>query len=306
MALIVGAGLLMSSLWGNVHKNVLGYATDMSISTLLSDTNTQRQSNSLAGLSLNEQLDQAAQAKANDMATRDYWSHNTPDGATPWTFIINAGYQYQTAGENLAYGFDTSDATVTAWMNSPEHRDNILNNTYTDVGFGVANAANYQGTGPETVVVAMYASPVPSTSVSIAPSPAPASAAPTHTTPAPTTSSTQGASASNPSPSATNPSTAVGSHGHGTPSVSTSISGKSKNVARVQLLSGSNAQWSMLALSTLAAICLVIFFLRHGLLLHRVLVRGEAFVLKHRYLDIALVLLIVAGFVLTRSAGVIH
>ncbi|HLZ14810.1 MAG TPA: CAP domain-containing protein, partial [Candidatus Saccharimonadales bacterium] len=173
MALIVGVGLACSSFWGSIHKDVLGYATNMSISALLQDTNTQRQGNSLAGLTLNDQLDQAAQAKANDMATRNYWSHNTPDGATPWTFIINAGYQYQTAGENLAYGFDSSDATLTAWMNSPEHKANILNNTYTDVGFGIANAPDYQGSGPETIVVAMYGSPAPSTNVSVPGTPAP-------------------------------------------------------------------------------------------------------------------------------------
>ncbi len=152
-------GILANSWFARVNHSVLGYATDISISSLLSGTNDQRSANGEAGLGLNGQLDQAAQAKANDMAARDYWSHNTPDGQTPWTFITAAGYSYQTAGENLAYGFDTSSATITGWMNSPGHRANILNTSFTEVGFGIVNIPNYQGSGPQTLVVAMYASP---------------------------------------------------------------------------------------------------------------------------------------------------
>jgi len=135
MVLIVVLGLAFSSLWGHMQHGVLGYATDMNSSGLLQGTNAQRSSSGLGGLSYNSQLAAAAQAKANDMASRDYWSHNTPDGATPWTFITNAGYTYNTAGENLAYGFDSSDSTITGWMNSPEHKANILNSGYKEVGW---------------------------------------------------------------------------------------------------------------------------------------------------------------------------
>src|SRR6185369_9999820 len=107
-------------------------------------------------LQLNDQLAAAAQAKANDMARRGYWSHVTPDGKQPWSFVEASGYQYEAAGENLAYGFGSSDEVMTAWMHSPEHRANILNSVYQDVGFATANVPNYRGTGPETIVVAMY------------------------------------------------------------------------------------------------------------------------------------------------------
>jgi hypothetical protein len=179
LALIVAIGVLFSSVWGMSQGGVLSYATDMSLSGLLSSTNSQRTANGLGSLALNATLNQAAQAKANDMAARDYWSHNTPDGATPWTFFVSAGYNYQNAGENLAYGFDNYDATVTAWMNSPEHKANVLG-SYTEVGFGVANNANYQGTGPETIIVAMYATPH-----TVAAVPAPVTPAPKPATPAP-------------------------------------------------------------------------------------------------------------------------
>src|SRR5438105_1975635 len=110
---VLALGIALNSWLGHMNHSVLGYATDMSTQSLLDDTNAQRSGNSETTLHLNAQLDQAAQAKANDMSTRDYWSHNTPDGQTPWTFITATGYSYQTAGENLAYGFSTAADTIT-------------------------------------------------------------------------------------------------------------------------------------------------------------------------------------------------
>jgi len=136
---------------------VLAYATNMSISDLTSYTNSARAQNGLGALALNGTLNSSAQSKANDMIARNYWSHNTPDGTQPWWFFTNAGYQYSNAGENLAYGFTDSNSTVNAWMNSPSHRANVLG-SYTEVGFGIASGANYQG-GENTVVVAHYATP---------------------------------------------------------------------------------------------------------------------------------------------------
>src|SRR5690606_33684644 len=85
--------------------------------------------------------------------------HTTPEGQEPWHFISQAGYPYEQAAENLAYGFDNSQDTIHGWLASPEHRTNLLNEAYTEVGFGVAQAENYQGNGSETVVVAMYGRP---------------------------------------------------------------------------------------------------------------------------------------------------
>src|SRR6185436_5689145 len=69
------------------------------------------------------------------------------------------GYNYSSAGENLAYGYPTSAEAVTGWMNSPGHRANMLNGTFSEVGFGFANSANFNGSGEETVVVAEYGAP---------------------------------------------------------------------------------------------------------------------------------------------------
>jgi len=157
---VLGLGLVLNSWITHMHHSVLGYSTNISSQVLLAETNGQRLSNHESALQLNAQLSAAAQAKANDMATRDYWSHVTPDGKQPWSFVDTAGYKYEAAGENLAYGFGSSDQVMTAWMHSPKHRANILNGVYQDVGFATANVADYQGTGPETVVVAMYGEPL--------------------------------------------------------------------------------------------------------------------------------------------------
>lgn len=157
---VLGLGIFINSFVGRMHHNVLGYATNISSQVLLAETNGERLSSHAPALNLNNKLTAAAQAKANDMAKRGYWSHVTPDGKQPWSFVEASGYQYKAAAENLAYGFGTSDQVMTAWVHSPEHRDNLLNPNYQDVGFATANVADYQGNGPETIVVAMYGEPV--------------------------------------------------------------------------------------------------------------------------------------------------
>lgn len=138
------------------NGKVLPYATNLSTQQLLQETNAQRSQSDKTELTLNSKLSQAAQAKANDMAEKNYWSHNTPDGDAPWVFIDETGYEYQKAGENLAYGFLNSQQVVAGWMNSQTHRDNLLDASYQDVGFGFADNPDYDNNGPSTVVVAMY------------------------------------------------------------------------------------------------------------------------------------------------------
>lgn len=158
---LLSVGLLVIQLAYNFHGNgqpqVLGYATSVTGKTLLEHTNNYRQKADLPALQGNDQLARAAQAKAEDMIKQNYWSHTAPDGTTPWQYVKKTGYDYSVAGENLAYGFATSDQTITAWMNSVEHRDNVLGN-YQDVGFGIASGEQYQN-GKNTVIVAMYGLP---------------------------------------------------------------------------------------------------------------------------------------------------
>ncbi len=304
---IISFGMLLSGWIGNVNQNVLGYATGISVSGLLEGTNAQRAANALGSLALNATLNQAAQAKAADMAANDYWAHNSPSGATPWSFITAAGYSYLTAGENLAYGFNTSADTITGWMNSAGHRANILNTTYTEVGFGIIDIPDYQGDGPETLVVAMYASPsMPVTPV---------------TTPMNTSNATSGGGSSIPTavPSAPEPSTptptAEASQKQDTvvptsstkqgSSTSEDISA-SKPIARIQVLSAANVAWTQFALSMLVSVAVLIFLLRHSFAWHKVLVKGEQFVLHHPLLDIAFVAIATLGAILLQTSGVIR
>jgi hypothetical protein len=138
--------------------NVLGFATDITINKLYQLTNLEREKRGLPDLSYSEKLSQAAYQKAQDMFTKNYWAHYAPDGKTPWDFILSSGYTYEYAGENLAKNFLFSDGVVTAWMNSPTHRDNILKKEYTDVGFAIVNGVlNGEET---TLVVQMFGKPL--------------------------------------------------------------------------------------------------------------------------------------------------
>lgn len=136
--------------------NVLGYATDIHVEKLLAAVNAKRQAAGLGLLRFDTQLSEAAARKAADMFAKNYWSHNSPVGSTPWEFITQSGYAYTVAGENLAKNFSDSQGVVDAWMGSPTHRDNILKASYRDVGFAVVNGTlNGEET---TLVVQMFGS----------------------------------------------------------------------------------------------------------------------------------------------------
>ena len=136
-----------------IHRDfpsVLGYATDIRVDALLASTNAKRISLGLNPLKLNATLSQAAAAKATDMFANDYWAHNSPQGKTPWSFIVNSGYKYTIAGENLAKNFSSSGGVVDAWMASPTHKDNIVKPGYQDIGFAIVNGVL---NGEETTLV---------------------------------------------------------------------------------------------------------------------------------------------------------
>ena len=107
-------------------------------------TNQNRKSDHLAVLTVNPLLNKVAQLKAEDMAAKGYFAHTSPDGKAPWYWFKQVGYNYSYAGENLAVDFTDSQDVAVAWMNSPEHRANILKDQYTEVGTGVATGT-YQG-----------------------------------------------------------------------------------------------------------------------------------------------------------------
>lgn len=139
------------------QATVLGQRVDVTSQTLLDDTNAERAKANVAPLTINERLSAAATSKARHMFEQQYWAHTAPDGTTPWYWLREANYQYAYAGENLAKGFRTSSALTRAWMDSPQHRDNMLNPNYEQIGFAVIEG---RLNGETTkLVVAMYGTP---------------------------------------------------------------------------------------------------------------------------------------------------
>lgn len=133
-------------------------ASAITTSTVISLANAARTEGGLSTLTSNGLLAKAAQAKANDMLGRQYFSHNTPTGETPWSFIQAAGYSYVTAGENLAIDFTEAESVQKAWMNSPGHRANIMNKSFQEIGIGIAKGM-YNG-HDTTIVVQMFGTPI--------------------------------------------------------------------------------------------------------------------------------------------------
>ncbi len=300
------------------RTKVLAYASSMSIGGLLTDTNNQRSANGVASLSLNNRLDAAAQAKANDMATRDYWSHNTPEGNPPWVFVQQQGYDYQKVGENLATGFNDEQATIDGWMASAGHRENMLDSAYSEVGFGFANSSNYTsaGGGPMTVIVAYYGKPT----VAAAPAPPPAPAAPvqqpqTHATNNVQTPSsapvktpaqaTPAAEAQSPAPSKESPAAAAQPVTTQNPKA---LTAPSKPTTRAQVafarLPGGNLLAAAVTIGVFAAAA--IWLSRHALKFRRWIKFGERYVLTHPLLDVGLVVIGSLSFLLSQTAGIIR
>ena len=304
----IDAGAVPEPLQSN---HVLAYATEMSHSGLLAGTNNARAANGLAPLSLNSQLNSSAQAKAQDMANKNYWAHVSPDGTQPWYFFDQAGYAYIRAGENLAYGFMTSQGAVDGWMNSATHRANILGDYY-DVGFGIVNAPDYQSNGQQTIVVAHYgakAAPPP-------PAPAPAPAAPTAPTSSAPPAPVESAPASTPepatskpineTPTAESPTTQGDSNkqaDEAAPTATTSPTpvqtGNSSRVSVFSMIAAKHAP--VAALLSLVMVCFAVvgYALTHRSAFQHAVASGEHFVAAHPGIDTGIIAAITSLILLT-------
>lgn len=123
--------------FAQIKPGVLGMNSNVKQQELIELTNKEREKKGLNKLNENEKLNQAAYKKGLNMFEEDYWAHYSPTGKDPWGFFSAEGYKFAYAGENLARNFYTSQEVVEAWMNSPTHRDNILNSKYQEIGIAV-------------------------------------------------------------------------------------------------------------------------------------------------------------------------
>ncbi len=132
------------------------------VQDLLIAHNNQRALSGLPALKLNSTLSASATSKANAMMASNCWSHYCPNGKDWRDFFVESGYEYIHAGENLAEGFETVDSVVSAWMNSQSHRDNILNGSFSEVGFGFA-FGDFQGSSDNTIIVVHFGTEIKQT-----------------------------------------------------------------------------------------------------------------------------------------------
>ena len=115
--------------------------SQLSQSDIYQLTNQERRQNGNQPLAVSSRLEAAAQLKLADMFKNNYFAHNSPQGATPWSWLQKANYNYTMAGENLAMNFYSSNEVMKGWMASELHRKNVLLNDFSEIGIAVGYGA---------------------------------------------------------------------------------------------------------------------------------------------------------------------
>lgn len=121
-----------------LDENLLAYEAEV-----VRLTNEVRAQYGLKALKTNWELSRVARYKSQDMVDKRYFSHTSPTYGSPFDMMRAFGITYRSAGENIAYGYRTPQAVVDGWMNSPGHRANILNASYSQIGVGYVAQGNY-------------------------------------------------------------------------------------------------------------------------------------------------------------------
>jgi len=106
----------------------------------------------------NTGLIESSSNKAIVMDIEKCWSHYCPNGISPWGFFRGVEYEYQYAGENLAYGFESNERLMDAWMNSKSHKENVLNKNFTEIGVSIRKT-DFQRLKDTPVVVVHFGKP---------------------------------------------------------------------------------------------------------------------------------------------------
>merc|ERR1712176_549815 len=112
------------------------------LNEMLNAVNAERSKQGLSPFCYNQKLINAAQMHSDDMASKVFLSHFGSDGSSPPQRMTNAGFQYNYYAENVAYGQQTVQDVMTAWMNSAGHRANILSSSSKYFGLGLTYSAN--------------------------------------------------------------------------------------------------------------------------------------------------------------------
>ncbi|MCM3926410.1 CAP domain-containing protein, partial [Frankia sp. AiPs1] len=113
------------------------------IADVIAATNLARRAVGCPDLVADPALTVAARAHSVDMAVSGYFRHDSPDGRSPFDRMAAAGFDYSVAAENIAAGQRSAGEVVRDWMDSPEHRANILTCSLTRIGVGLATGGSY-------------------------------------------------------------------------------------------------------------------------------------------------------------------
>lgn len=120
-------------------------STDPNVSIgnqILKLVNVEREKAGVTSLAYCENLSKVALKKSMDMATNNYFSHNSPTYGSPFDMMREFKINYSYAGENIAKGHPNAEAVVKGWLNSPGHRANILNSNFATMGIGYVSSNN--------------------------------------------------------------------------------------------------------------------------------------------------------------------
>lgn len=110
---------------------------------VLNLVNEERAKYNAPPLKWDDKLAKLAENHCKDMINRNFFSHNTPDGKTPFDRMKAAGISYIAAGENIAAGQSSPQSVMESWMNSSGHRKNILNPDFEYIGIGIVRGGSY-------------------------------------------------------------------------------------------------------------------------------------------------------------------
>jgi uncharacterized protein YkwD len=132
-------------------------SNEITAANVLRLMNDYRAQEGLAPLNEDALLDEAAADRMRHMEEESFWSHESPEGLSPFHWLDQRQYRYRTAGENLATGFETARLLVQSWMESHGHRANILSADYEDCGIAIIDGSTL---GPATgkSIVVMFGS----------------------------------------------------------------------------------------------------------------------------------------------------
>ena len=148
--------LVIWSLRFLVPTAVIHAAPGIDPTDLMQRVNLERTQRFIPPLTTHPSLTSAATSKANDMLARSYFAHVDPDGRYVWPRIEAAGFTpYLTVGENLAMDFSSAPDVINAWMNSPTHRANIVNEKFEDQGMASVYG-QYEPNHDSAIVVNLF------------------------------------------------------------------------------------------------------------------------------------------------------